>query len=77
MVDGEPVYCSECSTPIVVYRAQNKGFRLICGCPDTALEIDRVASESNLFEPISGKWSPLDSEDPWEDHDLDLEDDDG
>lgn len=69
-MDGEPVYCTQCKSPIVVYRAPSKGYRLVCGCPATALPIDHAVSESSLFEPISGKWSSLDSVDPWEDTEI-------
>ncbi len=76
MVDGEPVYCSGCSAPIVVYRVPSEGYRLVCGCPSTAVSINKAVSESSLFEPLSGKWSALDSADPWEEYDLEQDDSD-
>lgn len=75
MTAGDPVYCSGCSAPIVLYRIPSEGYRLVCGCPSTAVSIDIAVSNSSLFEPISGKWSGLDDVDPWEDHDLELDDD--
>lgn len=62
-LDGDPIYCSKCTSPIVLYQVPVRGVRLICCCPQTSLSIDRVASESSLFEPISGKWSSVDTPD--------------
>ncbi len=59
-MNGEPVYCSDCESPIVLYTVPNIGYRLVCGCEDVSVAIDSVASESNLFDPITGKWSELD-----------------
>jgi len=59
-LDGEPVYCSDCEAPIVLYTVSQVGYRLVCGCDGVSVNIDAVASESNLFDPITGKWSGLD-----------------
>ena len=59
-VDGEPVYCRECEAPIVLYTVSNVGYRLVCGCDGASVVVDSVVSESNLFDPISGKWSGVD-----------------
>jgi len=59
-VDGDPVYCSECEAPIVLYSVPQKGYVLVCGCENVSADINPVAAESNLFSPITGKWSEFD-----------------
>ena len=58
-VDGEVAYCQECTSPIVLYQT-NGGYKLVCSCPDTAVDAHSVTSYSNLFDPMSGKWSQID-----------------
>jgi len=59
-VGGEPVYCSDCGAPVVLYNVPGRGYMLVCGCPSTSVELGEDALSSTLFEPITGRWSPLD-----------------
>lgn len=59
-VDGDPVYCSNCESPIVLYSVPQSGYLLVCSCPQTTVNVNSVVSESNLFSPVTGRWSQLD-----------------
>lgn len=64
--DGDPIQCRECTAPVVVYFIPTAGYRLVCGCPGTAVSIDAVAGETTAFAPPTGKWAPLDDFDGWD-----------
>jgi len=61
--NGEVVTCSSCRAPVVLAIDRGNEYRLVCGCPNTAVGIDEIAASSSLFTPLSGKWSQLDDPD--------------
>jgi len=62
-VSGQPVQCSTCTAPVVCYLDKSAGYRLVCGCPNTAVELSTDTMDSSLFEPVSGRWSQIDDPD--------------
>ncbi len=68
--DGSPAYCTECEAPLVVYESTHNGYQIVCSCPNTGVNINKTASNSTLFTPMTGKWSNIDDIDPWDDIDL-------
>lgn len=63
---GEPAHCSQCESPIVVYESTEHGYRLVCACGDVGITINDTVANESLFTPISGRWSTIDSVDPWD-----------
>jgi hypothetical protein len=68
--NGDPAYCTDCEAPLVVYESTNHGYQIVCCCSNTSVDINNAASNSNLFTPMTGKWSNIDDIDPWDDIDL-------
>jgi len=61
-IDGEPAYCQDCTSPIVLYHTGDS-YTLTCGCPNRGVSIDEITNNTNLFDPITGGWSQVDEVD--------------
>lgn len=59
-IGGDPVYCGDCDAPVVLYNIPGRGYALVCGCPTASVSLSEDTQSSTLFEPLSGRWSPLD-----------------
>lgn len=63
---GSPAYCTQCEAPLVVYESREHGYRIVCGCGTHAVDINTLAAERSLFEPLTGQWSNVDEINPWD-----------
>lgn len=70
---GTPAWCTECKAPIVVYESPEYGYRLVCACEDTYVDLTNALANESLFTPLSGRWSNVDDIDPWDDLGVDFD----
>lgn len=67
MSEDQDVQCSDCeSVPVLratPYR-ENTQYVVACDCGHREIDVSDAVADSNLVEPITGKWSNFDGDNP-------------
>jgi hypothetical protein len=65
--DGRTIVCNDCESVPQLYEtpySETVQYVVACDCTARAIDVSACVSDSSLVEPITGKWTNFDGDNP-------------